>query len=176
MDFIGVTIELLKAIAAPTVAVAAIVVSSQQVGINRTKLRLELYEKRVAVYEEVRSLLRKFVEAGALDVKDLAEFRTNTAHAAFICPASVTEFLGKIEAAAVELIKREHTGHLVRSGVSHRDPASVDEEIDTARRHFLDLQDTTKAVFLPVLSWEIDSGQAPGTVLQRLRRRLFLNP
>ena len=173
MDYLAITIEILKVLAAPTVAIAAIIVSSQQVAINRTKLRLDLYEKRVAIYEEVRTLIRHFTEEGSLTITNLADFRSKTAYAAFICPKAITDFLTTLDAAAVDLIKLQHKRQLVRGGMSQSDPVALDNRIEGVHAHLLAQQDTAKAIFTTVLSLERDQVQVPGGVLRRFWRKAF---
>lgn len=150
----AVWMELLKSLTGPIIAVAAVIVSSQQVGINRIKLRVDMYEKRLAVYEQVRSLLGAFGREGTLTSDDLGNFRNHTAQAVFLCPGIAVSYIAELDRRAVALIKAHHRRDLVLNGLSNRDISEIDNEIDDLENWFFEAPASAVQAFKSALELE----------------------
>jgi len=59
-------VETPSALLTPLIALIAIYIAFQQHGINKLRLRHELYERRIAVYEAVQKHLSKISGAGQI--------------------------------------------------------------------------------------------------------------
>lgn len=147
-------VEWLKALAAPIVAVAAVTVSYQQVLINRTKLRVDMYERRIAVYEQVREFLRTFSSEGQLTATDLGRFRSTTAHAVFLCPPRVVEYLAELDRRAVSLIRALHRRELFLEGQINLDIEKLNDAIDELEVWFMDAHAESVEIFKDALAFE----------------------
>ena len=95
-------IEVLRALLTPLIATLAVWIAYQQHLTNKNKLRLDLFEKRYAVYEGVRSFI-----ASVLTTRDndeaLAVFNRTTADAGFLFKPDVPAFIEKLRNEFVEL-------------------------------------------------------------------------
>ena len=163
-------IELLKALAAPIVAVAAISVSHQQVEINRTKFRAEMFEKRIDVYEKVRELLRQFSREGQLTIDDLATYRAGTAHAVFTCNATVVSYLSELDRQAAALIRAQHMRQLILEGRSPRSLLDIDDRIDDLHKWLMDQDKRAIAKFADMLLIERPTATLKAKIRRRARR------
>lgn len=97
-------LELLKALAAPIIAIAALRVSRQQVEINASKLRLDLYDRRSEIYAAVKTLLREFWIEGTISQEEVDHFRQGTAQADFLFSDAVNHYIRQLERKAQRLV------------------------------------------------------------------------
>ncbi|HDS1829515.1 TPA: hypothetical protein QEM92_000089 [Stenotrophomonas maltophilia] len=97
-------LDLLKALAAPIIAVAALRVSRQQVEINASKLRLDLYDRRSEVYAAVKNLLGEFWADATVKPEGLDRFRKGTVQADFLFSDSVGIYLAQMDRKGQRLI------------------------------------------------------------------------
>lgn len=97
-------LELLKAMAAPIIALAALRVSRQQVDINASKLRLDLYDRRSGVYAAVKTLLGEFGADAIIKPDSLAQFRRETVQADFLFNDSISYYIAQMDRKGQKLI------------------------------------------------------------------------
>jgi len=83
------------AIAAPIVAVIAAYIAYRQSEIARNKLKLDLFERRMTVYEAVRKTLGKAVTSGALSFEDEIQYHEGTRSAKWLFGEDVSTYLEK---------------------------------------------------------------------------------
>lgn len=76
--------RVLSYIATPIVAVAAVRIAWEQMKINRQKLVLDRYDRRLRIYEEVKRLLSIVMRDGKIAMEDLLKFRVATSEADFL--------------------------------------------------------------------------------------------
>lgn len=104
----GGLLEVLKALAAPIIAVAAVRVSRQQVQINKSKLRLDMYEKRLKIYKAVRELCGCVVYAASISPADLAKYREDTIETDFLFDdPAVPRYVREVGSKVRQLIQTE---------------------------------------------------------------------
>ncbi|WP_282244863.1 hypothetical protein [Stenotrophomonas sp. PS02300] len=146
-------LDLLKALAAPIVAIAALRVSRQQVRINESKLRLDFYDRRLKVYGAVKDLIGAFMANATFTQDDLAEFREGTVEADFLFGKDVQEYIRQMDERIRGLIIEEHR---YRQGVRGEDGkiAHSYEKIDELHDWILEQPSAAKAVFQPFLALE----------------------
>jgi len=144
-------LELLKALAAPIIAVAALRVSRQQVRINENKLKLDLYDRRLKVYTAVKDLLAAFSTVGTLTQDQLAAFRNQVVEADFLFGEDVQRYIALVDGKARSLIIETYKYNRPRrdDAESTTDPY---EKVDELHDWFLDQHAEAKRVFRSFLS------------------------
>lgn len=146
-------LDLLKALAAPIVAAAALRVSRQQVRINETKLRLDMYDRRVKVYGAVKDLLGAFLANGTLSTADLVKFREQIAEADFLFGEEIQDYLAEMDGQARRLIIEE-TKYRRHAHAKSEQSERAYEAVDKLHLWFLDQPEAAKAMFKRSLSME----------------------
>jgi hypothetical protein len=96
-------VQILQALAVPTIAVAGAWIAVQQMLIARTKLRHDLYDRRFAVYEAARKLLVEIIQQGHPSREQVREYVIKTADATFLLNDEIAKYLEKIRARASRL-------------------------------------------------------------------------
>ena len=83
MDFKSI-VEGLSAALTPVIAVVAIYIAYQQHRINKTRLTLACYDRRMAVFKAVKALYGEIGSAGTANYKMVLKFQSATAEAEFL--------------------------------------------------------------------------------------------
>jgi hypothetical protein len=99
--------ELLTAIStflgAVVVAAIVAVITYKQLYLEREKFKLDLFEKRFAVYSAAREFLRLIKRSAKIEMKDLSEYLGNTQDAAFLFDEKIADHLISLYKKAVDL-------------------------------------------------------------------------
>ncbi|KIQ27504.1 hypothetical protein RT95_07370 [Xanthomonas campestris] len=111
------------------VAIAAVWVSVQQYKIAEAKLKLDLYDRRMAVYEGFQELI-EVVTLDSLTAQNLGKFRLCVRQAGFLFGADVIDFLGEVEKKYSEILKISHRIRLIKSGGSPGSLPQAERELD----------------------------------------------
>lgn len=102
-----ITLETAKALLTPVVAIFGLWIAINQLRVSKSKLRLDLYERRYKIYEAIRSVLGKILREGpdnALKNYVLVhEFDVGTADSSFLFDQAVTDHLAKMRKKLIEL-------------------------------------------------------------------------
>lgn len=85
----------LSALLAPTIAVLGAVIAYCQWRTAQNKLKLELFEKRFAVYDEARTLLSSILTNGKVREEAAHKFLAGTREAKWLLNTDVAEYLDK---------------------------------------------------------------------------------
>lgn len=131
-EVLPVGIELLKALAAPIIALAALRVSRQQVRINESKLRLDMYDRRLKIYSAVKELLGRFTANAVISQDDLATFRDQVLEVDFLFGEEIQAYVQELDTKARLLIVTHYKyarGH-DRGGDSAAEQLDKIDEID----------------------------------------------
>lgn len=147
------TLDLLKALAAPIVAYAALKVSRQQVRINETKLRLDLYDRRIDVYGAVKGLFEAFGEKGTIHQEDLAKYREGVVEADFLFGEDVTRYIAALDEGARRLIIETYKYEHRRQAEAHTDEHPY-AKVDALHDWLLEQRQVAKDVFKRTLALE----------------------
>lgn len=94
---------LIQALAVPSIALLGTAIASAQALIAWQKLKLDLFEKRFAVFEAYRNLMRAAIRHGTVPESDLYEFGQGILNAELLFGSEVVEYLNSIRIAALEL-------------------------------------------------------------------------
>lgn len=160
-------LELLKALAAPIIAFAALRVSRQQVEINASKLRLDLYDRRSEVYTAVKILLGEFDANATIKQEQLNRFRQETAQVDFLFDEAVSRYLAQINRNGKRLVR------CTRDYRRGEEPKEAErrlwQEMQALRSWFTEQGPKAKQLFTPFLRLE---PPPPPTLKQRMTCKL----
>ncbi|MBA0422048.1 hypothetical protein D7Y22_13825 [Stenotrophomonas maltophilia] len=145
-------LELLKALAAPIIAAAALRVSRQQVEINASKLRLDLYDRRSEVYAAVKTLLGEFWADATVKPEGLDLFRKGTVQADFLFSDSVSAYLAQMDRKGQRLISS--TAAHFRGDENPPGRPTPLQEMEQLQEWFAAQGPVAKAMFKPFLRLE----------------------
>ena len=89
-------IEISKALLTPVIAIVATYIAWQQWKTNQQKLKLEKYDRRLHVYEEVKKILSIILRDATASTEDLLKFRTSVSEADFLFGTEIIEYIDEI--------------------------------------------------------------------------------
>lgn len=87
----------------PAIAIITTYIAYQQYQSNRLKLRLERYDRRLRVYQEMKKVLSIILRDADISPQQLLEFRTATAEADFLFGKNIPEYIDEIYKKGLEL-------------------------------------------------------------------------
>ncbi|MBB4768630.1 MULTISPECIES: hypothetical protein [Xanthomonas] len=143
--------DALRASMPTVVATAAVWISFQQYRIAEAKLKLDLYDRRMAVYEGFRELL-EVVTLDSIVAVNLAKFRACIGHAEFLFGVDVIKFLRTVEEKYKRLLKLSGKMRSIKAGTSQESLQDVERQFDEQLDEFLEMDQTGFAVFQRYLS------------------------
>lgn len=108
-------IATLSALLTPIVAVVGSVIAVQQWRIADRKLRHELYERRLAVYMALTSLMGTIAREADVSLEELSMFLQKTRESHFLFSENIQMYLDDIYKAAVDV--RSHASQLHENGL-----------------------------------------------------------
>jgi hypothetical protein len=97
-------VDVLSAAVAPVTACIAAYIAYQQWLINRTKLRLDLYDRRVTVLRAVKEFLSAIAVAGAVKGEALSNYVRAVAEADFLFDKRLRTYLDEIYKKSVRML------------------------------------------------------------------------
>jgi len=148
-------IEILKALLTPAIAAFAVWIAWRQHRTNEDKIRLELFERRMAVYEETKGLFKSFWASWRMDFDEIDTFFRHTAGSVFLFREDVTSYLEEVRGTALNLaaISSELDGaQALDEREKYRDDAKA------SRAEMRRLSDRLEQVFLPYLGFHNRNG------------------
>jgi len=95
--------EILKALLTPVIAIVAAYIAWQQWKTNQLKLKLERYDRRVHIYNEVKRILSIIIRDADVSLDELLKFRTAVSEADFLFGSEIPEYLDEIYSHGIEL-------------------------------------------------------------------------
>ena len=103
-------VDVLSALLTPTIAVIATYVAYQQWRVNKTRLDLDLYDRRLAIYKAVDVFYGEVGTEGTAKYPMVFQLRYATAEAPFLFPAEIERHLKEIYDKAMRIAAlREQT-------------------------------------------------------------------
>jgi len=103
-------VNVLNALMVPVIAGITTYIAYQQWRINKTRLDLDLYDRRLAIYKAVDAFYGGVVSEGTVKYPEVFQFRNSTAEAPFLFPAEIENHLkGVYEKAMRIAVLRERT-------------------------------------------------------------------
>ncbi len=98
-------IEISKGLLTPIIAVIATYIAWQQWKVNKQKLKLELYDRRLAIYEEVMQILSIILRDADASFDDLLKYRTSVSEADFLFEQEIPFYIDEIYQRGIKLHK-----------------------------------------------------------------------
>jgi hypothetical protein len=134
------------------VLVAAIVAwtNYQQHLLTKEKFKLDLFEKRFAVYKGVQRFLTHILTEGKLDLDKLFEFRRDTQDAVFLFSEDIPQYLGSIDRKALDMRTKAEQYKDLPVG---EERSNLCKEESRLLRELLDELPILKDVFAPYLKF-----------------------
>ena len=143
-------IDALSALLTPVIAIVAVYIAYQQSQTNRRKLKLDLYDRRLRIYQAVATFIGKVLTDFSPQSEDFSDFWRNTAEADFLFgrDRAITDYLQVLATHAAELRKwrseyRDYTqpkpegyDHKTVADGLNRESAWFAEQPEAARRLF----------------------------------------
>ena len=94
--YLDCMIEISKALLTPLIALLATYIAWQQWRTNKQKLKLEKYDRRLSVYQEVKKILSIVHRDAKASPEDLLSFRSSVSEADFLFGSEVVDYIDKI--------------------------------------------------------------------------------
>ena len=154
--YIEQAIEISKGLLTPLIAVITAYIAWQQWKTNQQKLKLEKYERRLHVYEEVKKILSIILRDANASTDDLLRFRTTVSEADFLFRSEIIEYIDEIYKRGLKLrrwnqkyrdytqTKPESSDHNKVVEEMHNELTWLTEQFDPAKekfRKYLDLSE-----------------------------------
>jgi hypothetical protein len=105
-------LRMISYVASPIIAIGAVLIAWQQAQINRQKLVLDRYDRRLRIYEQLKELLSKITAHGQASDREAIQFRVSVSEADFLFGPEVMEYLDEVYS---------HTCQLGRWRAEYRD-------------------------------------------------------
>jgi hypothetical protein len=86
-------IDILKALLTPLIAIVATYIAWQQWQTNQQKLKLDRYDRRLRVYEEVIRILSIIFRDAKASRGDFLKFRTSVSEADFLFGPEIPQYM-----------------------------------------------------------------------------------
>ncbi|MDD3276510.1 MAG: hypothetical protein PHP93_05615 [Kiritimatiellales bacterium] len=96
-------VTVLSALLVPAITVVAVYIAYQQYQINKSRLRHETYERRLAVYKCVQRYLLEILREGKTTYDQALKFYSEASEAAFLFDPSVQEKIDQIYEKSIEM-------------------------------------------------------------------------
>ena len=93
---VTIALQILQGLLTPVIAGIAVYIAWQQFKVNKRKLEFDQYERRLRVYQEVRSILTLVLRDFKPEFSDLQKFRAATAEADFLFKPEISTYLDEI--------------------------------------------------------------------------------
>jgi len=96
-------IEVSKALLTPVIAIVAAYVAWQQLATNRRKLKLDLFERRYAVYEKIGEFIGSILTSGRVQKATEIQFLVDTKAKMFLFGEDISQLVSEMYRKAVHL-------------------------------------------------------------------------
>ena len=103
MTQVPYAIQITQALAVPAVALLAVVIGAMQWYTAHRKTILDLFDRRLEVYNAIRAAIAKVVQSGTCDDRVLFEFDQAVDRAPFLFGKAVTRYVEQLRVDLIEL-------------------------------------------------------------------------
>ena len=86
------------------IAASVAYIAYRQYGLAREKFKLDMFEKRFAVYKATQRFLTIILQDGRVDLEKLNEFRRDTQDAIFLFGQEIPTYLKRLDVQALDLM------------------------------------------------------------------------
>ena len=144
-------IGIFKAWLTPLIAVVVTYVAWRQWRVNVYRLRLDLFEKRYAVFDATRKFLSLILRKATFEMNDFYEFRANVSDADFLFKKDVVKYLGNIDDKALQLNTTQDTYKPLLAGDERTKLVKEEKEI---LKWLTDQLPELKKIFTPYINFK----------------------
>jgi hypothetical protein len=137
-----------------------------QFTLAREQFRLDLFEKRFAIFQSARAFLQRISTNGTLERNDLFDYRRDTQDATFLFGQQVEDYLRSLADTALELKTTKEQFEPLPSGAERSELCEKETQL---LRDLCDESIKLKDVFAPYLRFELWSRRW-SRVMARVRR------
>jgi hypothetical protein len=96
-------IQILQGLLAPAVASLAVWIVWRQQAINHEKHRLDLFDRRMAIFVALMKVLAKITAEVRADVEDIREIAVQDSHARFLFRSDVRDYIKQLQTHAIQM-------------------------------------------------------------------------
>jgi hypothetical protein len=96
-------VDVFSALLTPVIAIVTAFVAYQQWKVNKIRLDLERYDRRLAIYKAVDAFYANIDIEGTATYQMVSELRHGTAEAAFLFPAEIENHLAEVKKKAMRV-------------------------------------------------------------------------
>ena len=97
------SIDVFSALLTPVIAAIAVYIAYQQWQTNRRRLDLDLYDRRLRIYQAVSQFISRVLTDLSPEPQDFSDYWRNTAEADFLFGTDIRDYLRTLAARAAEL-------------------------------------------------------------------------
>jgi hypothetical protein len=94
-------VQIFGALLTPTIAIITTYIAISQWKINKTRLDLDLYDRRLAIHKAVEEFISESFASGTVDYRMTAKLRSATAEARFLFPKKIEVLLDTLHRKAL---------------------------------------------------------------------------
>ena len=95
--------QILQALLTPVIGIAVVYIAWQQWQANTRKLKLEMYDRRLRIYSEVKAFLSLVLRDFKPDLPAVIAFRRETAEADFLFGSEITSYIDEVFKQALDI-------------------------------------------------------------------------
>jgi hypothetical protein len=111
MEILDITIKLVPAFVALIVGALGVYIAYRQYKVNKDKLRLDLFEKRLEAYEKLQEYFNHFIAEGWVDNEAIRLLNLARYKSIFLFDNEVSDYIDKVQAVAIEMRKLQMKIH-----------------------------------------------------------------
>ena len=89
-------LDVFEALLTPLIAVIAVYIAYRQHRNDKLKIKLDIYDRRLKIYEELRNLFGYVLRNGKMATQELLLFKSNTMQAEFLFEDEVPRYLDEV--------------------------------------------------------------------------------
>ena len=122
-------IRIMSALLTPVIAIVATYIAWQQWKTNRQKLAMDLYDRRLRIYQEVRKILSSVFRDANISMQALLEFYSSVSEVHFLFGPEISEYIDEIYKHGTNLgrYKDEYRDHTQPSSEGYDHKKVVEE-------------------------------------------------
>lgn len=141
-------IQMFSGLLTPLIAILTVYIAWQQWKTNERKFKLDVYERRLTIYEEVKKFLLIICREGDVKFDDAIRFRSSVSEADFLFGSEIVEYIDEIYQRAIDLrqwneelrdysqAKPEGYDHPSVVEGKHRELTWLTEQLEPAKEKF----------------------------------------
>lgn len=152
METEQLVLEILKLGIGTLIAGIAACIAYQQFQVARTKLRLDLYEKRFKVFTALKEFMLKVMQKADVDIDDFRRLYAEIAEAEFLFGPEVVKYITEVKRKAADLGVLQDKLHRQHLPVGPERTKAAADDADILRWLDMQLEEAPK-IFKPYLDF-----------------------